>query len=339
MVQMQGTDSGPQLVAAGSAGLPRDCLDDSSEWLEWLIKGIRSVLAVGLFTTRQCILSLPARATFIHHAKLPKLPPEQLPGALKWELQDKLPYPVEEAIIRHVVAGDVFGDGEAKQEVIVVAVPRSTVQSCLDMSRRLKLDVIGLNIEPCAIVECFARLFRRDSDSTRTTIYVDMGAASTQVVLARGPRIVFARNLTVGGRDLDAVAAEKLGVSVEQANHIRRQALAEQTGSPGPQEVMGLLKEPIAELVEELTQCMRYHESVFRGQPVERMVFLGGQAYDKRLCQIIAQRLELPAQIGDPLVQVSRAGGAATGAALDIAGPRPDWAVAIGLSLGADQAA
>ncbi len=64
------------------------------------------------------------------------------------------------------------------------------------------------------------------------------------------------------------------------------------------------------------------------------MIFLGGQAYDKRLCQAIAQRLNLPAQIGDPLAQIERHAGSGMAAGLDRREPQPDWAVAIGLSLG-----
>ena len=84
-----------------------------------------------------------------------------------------------------------------------------------------------------------------------------------------------------------------------------------------------------------MSKCVRYHESIFRNRPVERAIFLGGQAYDKRLCQALAQRLNLPAQIGDPLLRVKRLDDAILNEGSDQREPQPDWAVAIGLSLGA----
>ena len=69
------------------------------------------------------------------------------------------------------------------------------------------------------------------------------------------------------------------------------------------------------------------------------MVLAGGQAYDKRLCQSLAERLNLPAQIGDPLVRIGRVAGAGLQIGLDRREPQPQWAVAVGLSLGAAQAA
>jgi hypothetical protein len=50
---------------------------------------------------------------------------------------------------------------------------------------------------------------------------------------------------------------------------------------------------------------------------------------------MIARKLNLPAQIGDPLVRVSRA----EGSNLTTTDPLPNWAVAVGLSLGGEQAA
>ncbi|MCK4602323.1 MAG: hypothetical protein KAU28_07640, partial [Phycisphaerae bacterium] len=71
----------------------------------------------------------------------------------------------------------------------------------------------------------------------------------------------------------------------------------------------------------------------------ERAIFVGGQALDKRLCQSIAKRLNLPAQIGDPLLRIKRIDGAGLEFGLDRREPQPHWSVAVGLSLGATRAA
>ena len=99
------------------------------------------------------------------------------------------------------------------------------------------------------------------------------------------------------------------------------------------------LTEPVDALAAELSKCVRYYESVFRGRPVERAIFLGGQAYDKELCQALARRLNLPAQIGDPLLRIKRPTGSDPDEGMDHREPQPDWAVAVGLSVGAETAA
>lgn len=63
------------------------------------------------------------------------------------------------------------------------------------------------------------------------------------------------------------------------------------------------------------------------------MIFTGGQAKDRQLCQEIAHSLNVPAQIGDPLAAM-RPGNtpdASSGEARSTTDP--DLAVSVGLSL------
>jgi len=339
LAQLRFIGNDVELIAAASFEVPLDSQTHPPSCSDSVAKQISETLHINHFDGNQCILSLPAEATFVHHIKMPKLPPAETANALLIELEGKLPCPVNDAIIRHIIASEGYGDGNDKQEVIAICTPRETLDTYLAMSRRAKLDVVGVNIEPFAIVECFDRLFRRVGDEARTIMFLDMGATSTQVVMTHGSRIAFARNLNTGGQKLDEVVAEGLGIPVDQANALRQDLARGKHNLETERELYHLMDQPLAELTDELTQCLRYYESVFRNQTIERAIFVGGQAYDKRLCQTLAQRLSLPAQIGDPLARIRRLDGAGMGMGLDRREPHPGWAVAVGLSIGAQQAA
>ena len=45
------------------------------------------------------------------------------------ELRPKLPYPPEQAVIRHMVATALHGDGAARQEVIAVCALRARLEA------------------------------------------------------------------------------------------------------------------------------------------------------------------------------------------------------------------
>ena len=341
LAQLRLAEGNYELVAADTEEIPRDCRSDPAARMNFLAEAFRRMLKPNTFRGRQCVLSLPADETCVQHVKLPRLKQEDLPKVLRSELRGKLPYDVEEAEIQYVMAGEVPAEGETKHEVIVVSARRRVLESYLAMSRRAKLDVVGINIEPCAVVECFGRLFRRNTDSERTILYVDMGARSTQVVFSHGNRIVFARNLQIGGDLLDQAIADGLGMPAEGAHSLRRDLIAAQSeqAAEAEQEVYTLLEEPLDLLSNELSKCLRYYEAVFRGRAIERAIFIGGQAYDRRLCQALARRLNVPAQIGDPLLRVKRIDETGQGKDFEQGAPQPDWAVAVGLSIGAAQAA
>jgi len=333
MAQLRCPDGVVELLAAESAQFTPECRTDRVKRLNELTPIIRQALRSGSFKSRQCVLSLPADETFVQHVKVSKTEPREVGLAIRRELEGKLAYPVKEAVVRHIIVGDIQGEGGARQEAIVVATPRATLKAYLAAACRAKLDVAAVNIESCAIVECFARLFNRTSDTARTILYVDVGSTTTQVVLAHGRRIVFARNLAIGGDQLDQVVAEGLQIPFEEARATRIKAMRAPSDQALETELERLLASPLRRLTDELTQCLRYHESVFRRPGIERAIFLGGQAYDKRLCQWVAQRLNLPAQVGDPLVRVRRSETSTT--TLNHHQPQPGWAVAVGLSLGA----
>ena len=101
---------------------------------------------------------------------------------VKAELQGKLPYSLDEAILRYVVAGDVYDDGDSQQEVIAISAKRTVLEAYAKAAKRAGLEVAGINIESCAVVECFAHLFRRQADLSRTILFVDLGTKTTQVV-------------------------------------------------------------------------------------------------------------------------------------------------------------
>jgi type IV pilus assembly protein PilM len=321
------------LIAMGETPVPPEARREPSARLRFLHDGLRQILHSAPFKGAQCVLSLPAEMTFVQHLKVPKMPAEQLGPALRWELQGKLPYDPARAIVRHVVAGEILADGEAKQELIVMAVNRDTIESHINLLKRAKLDCVGMNIECCAIVDCFARLFRRTADGVRSILFVDIGAASTQVVIGHGSVVAFARNLVLAGGQLDQVVADALKVPLDEAHRLRTATAASAEQGPQAAQVAAAQAPMIEALGEQITSCLRYHDSVFPNRPLERAVFLGGQAYDKRLCQALARQIALPAQIGDPLACIPREQDPTAGPANGEAN-LPEWAVAVGLSIG-----
>lgn len=78
---------------------------------------------------------------------------------------------------------------------------------------------------------------------------------------------------------------------------------------------------------------LRYHASLFPRNPVERAVFVGGEARHAGLCEHVARSLRLPAEVADPTARLARAGNEAC-VGVDLSCPQPGWAVPLGLCLG-----
>ena len=96
-----------------------------------------------------------------------------------------------------------------------------------------------------------------------------------------------------------------MGLGVDQGTHpLGRQNAVSAMAGIDP-ETVAKVAEATAGAVEgltgELQLCMRYYESIFPGRVVDRAMFVGGESRHIPMCQRIAQRLGVPATLGDPL--------------------------------------
>jgi Tfp pilus assembly PilM family ATPase len=380
-----------KLVAAASADVPSIARHDPNQRIHFFVETTRDLLAQGNFRGRQAILSLPVASMFIQHSRIAKLTEEETKKALPWEARGKLPIDPSHALMRHIIAGEVFQDQEPKNEVILLAAARKFVEELLNAAKKAKLDIVGMNVEPKSIVDCFSAVYKRKADADQTSMYVDIGCGSTRAIVAHGRQIHFARSIPLGGDQFNQVAASALNTTFEDAKMIRVQlchaapamdanrekravedksektessdnsfalltagmhkseqassatatAVIEKPAAPKTTDlneqaklIEQAVREPLNRLVDELNLCRRYHEATFPNRPVDRLIFVGGEARQRSLCAHIAQEMGLAAQVGDPIVRMGRISDVGIESGIDRRQPQPNWAVAIGLSIG-----
>ena len=398
LAQVQWASDEYKLIAAASADIPHHVRTDANARYAFFVDTVKDLLVQGGFKGRQTVLGLPAATMFIRHLRMPKLDDDAMKKALPWELRGKLPIDPLHALLRHVIAGEVYQDQEPKYEVIVAAAARELVNQMLNAASRAKLDVIGMNIEPKALIDCFTHVYRRKSDETATSCYVDIGCASARAVIARGEQMLFARVIPVGGDQFSRAVADAMKIPLQEAKVLRiklcgqnvseeqqptaprdkapeapiesprarregdvpdnsfalldsalrkadihetvqrpaeavREAPPRSDADPAAQ-VAKACREPLGRLIEELNLCRRYYEATFPDKPIDRLIFIGGEARQRSLCQHVAREMGLAAQVGDPLVRMGRISDIGIESGIDRHQPQPAWSVAIGLSMG-----
>lgn len=363
MLQVEPREGQMRLIAAATCDIP-DAVrgGKNGERDNFVIDSIKKMLGEG-FKGKQAVTCLPAASMAVQHLRVAKMTNEELAKALVFEAAGKLPFDPRRAVMRHTISGEVYQNQEAKQEVIVMAAPREAVDSHLAILEKARLEVVGIHTEPTALIECFGHLFRRKGDENISTLFIDMGAGSTHVVIAHGKHMVFAKHIQVGGDTFTKRVADALKKPGPEARVIRINvshheahaqrlpagvvsigATANPLGKNGSTNghahldedtitrVKAAIEEPLEILISELHLCVRYYESIFAGKTVDRAIFVGGESRHVQLCQAIAQRLSLPATLGDPLARLLK--DTATKCAFDMRQPQPGWAIAVGLGLG-----
>jgi type IV pilus assembly protein PilM len=349
-----------RLVAAACEMIPEEVRGGNGKSAErdnFVGESIKRMLNEG-FRGKQVVTCLPSNHMAVQHLRIAKMSNEELVKVLPFEAAGKLPFDASRAVLRHTIAGEVYQGNEAKQEVILMAAPRDAVDRHLNVLSKAKLEVVGIHVEPTALIECFGHIFKRKGDENISTMFIDMGAGSTHVVIAHGKNMVFAKHIGVGGDHFNRRVAETMKVDVGHARDRRARAprppagvvaigaandathpLGKQNGTiteglddATVVKVTQSLAELLGSLTTDLQLCLQYYESIFPGRTVDRAIFVGGESRHVALCQAIAQKLGLPATLGDPLARLVKDGVAKT--SVDLRQPQPGWAIAVGLAIG-----
>ena len=278
------------------------------------------------FRGRDAVLCLGADHLLVQNVRVPKVPREELTRLVYQEAAGRMPYPVDEAEVRYLETADVRQGDSTMREVIVFACHRPEINRMLETIGRSGLRPVAVDVEPAAILRCYAGQGRRHEDHRISAMFVHIGARQTAVVIAEGGHLLFVKYVDVGGDEMDTAVARNLNIDWKDAAALRRRnsnRQADQQDREVARSVNESIRPVISRLVNEISMCLRYHSVTFRREPVSRVIFGGGEA-STSLVETLSQELEVCCELGDPFRDYSdRSPG----------GRKGQWDVAAGLAL------
>jgi type IV pilus assembly protein PilM len=336
LAQVQSDGDDFKLLAAASAELPAALHDDADARLNFFAETVRNLLNNGQFNSRRAVLGLPSTVVNTQHLALdPKLNSKDkvsLKEAILEQAKQKLPFERSHALIHYTLTKIDEHADDSPLHVVVLAADGRWVNQYLEAARKARLDIVGLNMQPLALIDCFSHVYRRASDRLSVRMYVDIGSTGTRATIAQGTRLLFVRNLPIGGNQITAAVAESLGISIQNARTLRLKLGA---GAADPSDrVQSVAAKSIETLAKELDLCRTEHDSRFPHLRVQRLIFVGGEARIETLCGQISSHLKLPGQTGDSLCRMSRNSRVGIESTIDRRHPQPAWSAAVGLSFG-----
>lgn len=268
-----------------------------------VVKAIRQARERRNFRGREAVFSIPAADLFVQNIRVPKATGEELSRTICAEAAGRVPFAGDEAEVRYIEADNVRQGDAVRREVILLACHRPLLERTLAVADGAGLRPMAVDVEPSALVRCYSKQFRRDQDQEARMMYVNVGASTTAVVIARGSSAMFMKYLDVGGRHFDDAVARRLDMSLSDAAALRRHNGDRRADQRDPEVARGIVESirPVLDrLTGELSMCIRYYSVTFRGEPLERLVLGGGEA-GETLLEWLGGRLDVACELGDPL--------------------------------------
>ena len=327
-VQLAGSAERLELRATVQGRLPsvEGCSPDDADQV--VANALRRLIVDHRLSGRKVVSCLNVDELFVETVRLPQLPPEEIAKVVPWEAAERLPYPLAEAELRHLLAGEVRQDNVVKQEVILLAARRDAIQRRLRVLELAGLTPIGIDIEPCAWLRCLFRAGRL-AESSRMA-YLFCGETTSTVMFAEGQRTLFLKSIPMGGRLFDETVAQALAVDLETAAGMRTNefaAAALDSDNEVHRSIIESLRPSFDSLVAELELCLRYYKVTFRGRPLDGLVLSGSEAAPW-LAEYLGERVGVSTRTINPLDCLSRT---PTSPSINQCSGR--WATALGLAL------
>jgi type IV pilus assembly protein PilM len=246
--------------------------------------------------------------------------PEELATAIRFQAQEQIPMPLDQAVLEHQVVGGVPAqEGSTPMvDVIVVAARRDMISSFLEPIRRAGLDPVGVDLSAFGMIRALAGV---DGDAAvadaagiepetaqrpeHAVLYCNVGDVMNLAV-ARGRACLFTR---VSNEGLEGIAARlggerglSAGDAAQWLSHVGlERPLEEIEGDPQTvADARRVLEQGITTLVDELRLSLDYYAAQESAVPVGRIVLCGPGSAIAGLAGRMEEGLGLPMGVSRP---------------------------------------
>ena len=247
------------------------------------------------FVGREVVVGLSSSCASMHVARFPTLESDDHREAVAWEAAERSAIPRESIVADSLATLAPSSGTDSKSEYLVVSANATELTDALDLLIESGFEPIAVEPRFASIARALARRVRRDADSNHIRAVLHVERAGSTVLVLRGDRVAFCREITLGGGALDQAVAARLSISVEAAAVLRDRRIAYARGvaptiDPIAEEAaLAATRPTIDAIANELALCLRYFGVTFRGGQPTRVILSGPHGAEPRLAGIIEE--------------------------------------------------
>lgn len=246
--------------------------------------------------TQNVVIGLPSSKTFTTVIELPTMPENELKNTIKYQVDQYIPMPINEAKVDWALLGPSLHDPK-QQEVLIASTAVAYAEERLEFVEGLGLNVIAAEPDPLAMVRS---LLPEGTPDAR--LIMDVGEQSTDLAITFGdsPRLV--RTIPMGVRSLIKAAVQNLNVQEDQARQfILKFGLA-------PDRLDGQVYRAIESTLEsfavELTKSIKFFQTRYPNTPVGGILLSGFSAVVPRFGDYVSAKTGIKYSVANPWQKV-----------------------------------
>lgn len=314
-----------ELIALGmAANSSRGAFSEAETDHHALAEIIRNLVREAKITTPFVVASLPESQIFTRVIEMANLTDSELQSAIKYEAEQYIPVPLSEVKLDYEVLYRPKGNGpDQKMEVLLVAAPTTLINRYLKIINMSGLKPHALETE----ITASARSLVQVAQFAPTSLVLEIGAATTELAVVAGKKIVFTRSIATGGVAFTRAVGQDLGFEVDQAEEYKKTYGLDASALEG--KIAGAIRPIFDVIVNEVKRALAYWAGRHPEDIIKRLVVTGGSAKMPGLVQYMTETTGLETVLGDTWQDLSISPQLGE----DFKEDGPFYSIAVGLAL------
>jgi len=256
--------------------------------------------------TKYVIASLPEEKSFLQVIQMPEMSEEELKLAVPLEAENYIPLPISEVYLDYQVISQIKNNF-SHPEVLIVGMPKKIVDSYVSCFKKAGLMPLILEVESEAVVRA---LVKKETNSA-LLVLVDFGEDNTDFVVYSGNSIRFTCSIPVSSRLLTEAISDSMKISISEAEKLKiEHGLTGKKGSAKAEKVAQIITPILEDLTSQIKKYLNFYrdhssyEYLLPDKKTEKILLCGGGAELRGLVEFLSENLEIPVELGDPMVNL-----------------------------------
>lgn len=181
-----------------------------------LTESLKKLFAQKTFSTKKVRISVSGPSLLIRRILLPKLTPAELKGAIRFEAESHIPFPIDDCILDFEIL-DLTPD-KKQMNVMLVAAKKELVLERLQCVTDVGLEAELVDTDIFCVANAFEAL---TPEAEPLYGLLNLGHQTSSFVIVQNKRPFYVREIAWGGREVTKALAEIRGLAESDAEKIK----------------------------------------------------------------------------------------------------------------------
>lgn len=273
-----------------------DEIQKEDEVLKALQEGIEELNSTSKFV---CI-GFSGPNTIIKKLQLAGGNNEEVEDQATWEIEQYLPFPIDEGNISFSVVGENQGGGV---DVIAGAIKKTTLETFKSLIERSNLKVKIADLNAAATINVIEAVMGGEVKARgKTWLFLDIGAQKTHFIIYKNGVMAFFKEINIAGLTITEEIQRQMGVNYTEAESLK----IEGDGSGNiPVEVVDLMNQVLDSFFSELKKTVDFWVSSSSEEAFDGCIITGGSSLIPGLPEALQELFETEVQILNPFLTMT----------------------------------